>query len=83
MLAVLRARDKEAAVGHDVADGLDAAPLAPVLGEHAPGPAVPPLPNGDVPALPPPPPHAAMKTAKATVLEIFSNLSMRGSLAFM
>ena len=45
--------------------------------------ALPPLPNGDVPASAPPPPHAAVMATAAIVVKIFSNLFMRRSLAFM
>jgi hypothetical protein len=48
--------------------------------EHA---GLPPVPNGDVPASGPPPPHAAVMATAAIVVKIFSNLSMQRSLAFV
>jgi hypothetical protein len=42
-----------------------------------------PVPNGDVPASGPSPPHAAVMATAAIVVKIFSNLFMQRSLAFM
>ena len=73
MLAVSSARVRLAAVTQ--------VPAAADAAEEQP--AVVPLPNGEVPALPPPPPQAATPTTAAIVVKIFSNLFMRGSLAFV